>query len=75
MASGGASPAPSILGGSDGDSPIPTPLQTNRPLSNLNPNSVRPARSIKICVFCGASPGKSPGRTTLTKTLPLNHPD
>lgn len=65
MASGGVSPAPSILGGIEGSSPLPAAIQTNHPLSNLNPNSVpvnKPARSVKICVFCGSSPGKSPGK-------------
>lgn len=67
MASGGVSPAPSMLGGIEGNSPIPPPVRTNLALSNLNPNSV-PAtevpRRVKICVFCGASPGKSPGEHT-----------
>ncbi|KIM95983.1 hypothetical protein OIDMADRAFT_205553 [Oidiodendron maius Zn] len=68
MASGGASPAPSILGGIEGDSPF----QTNHGLSNLNPNSVpasKAAPSVKICVFCGASPGKSPAHMAAARSL------
>lgn len=58
MASGGASPALSATNG--------TPLNhTPHPLSNLNPNSTSGSHNVnkpvKICVFCGASPGKSPG--------------
>jgi len=72
MASGGASPAPSMLSGVEGNSPIPTPLHTNHALSNLNPNSVsvvKPARSVKMCVFCGASPGKSPAHMAAARSL------
>jgi len=50
MASGGASPGELTNGTS-------TPQKL--PFSNLNPNSIP---TVKICVFCGASPGKSPGK-------------
>jgi len=56
MASGGASPGELINGAT-------TPQKL--PLSNLNPNS---SLAVKICVFCGASPGKSPGEPQIPST-------
>lgn len=57
MASGGASPGELTNGTS-------TPQKL--PLSNLNPNS---NSTVKICVFCGASPGKSPAHLEAAREL------
>lgn len=39
------------------------------PLSNLNPNSQPSSNPVKICVFCGASPGKSPAHLAAARAL------
>jgi hypothetical protein len=49
-------------------------LQTNHALSDLNPNSIAnksstSSKTVKICVFCGASPGKSPAHMQAAKDL------
>ncbi|PQE13828.1 lysine decarboxylase protein [Rutstroemia sp. NJR-2017a WRK4] len=64
MASGGVSPAPS--------SPIPFihSSNTNQP-SPLSISSSTPPPT-KICVFCGASPGKSPAHLAMARSLAEN---
>jgi hypothetical protein len=79
MASGGASPAPSILGMSA------DPSTSVNGLSKLNPENIisttvaselslsvpdtSPIPQTKICVFCGASQGKSPAHMVRPLTL------
>ncbi|KAG9245301.1 hypothetical protein BJ878DRAFT_541414 [Calycina marina] len=60
MASGGVSPAPGMANGIHS-------TDTELPLSKLNPEHV--SQKIKICVFCGASPGKSPAHMEAAREL------
>lgn len=70
MASGGASPPVPLHDGSG----LPAPTHG---LSKLNPNHVQPPNNentapadppkIKICVFCGSSPGTSPAHMVSRK--------
>ncbi|TAQ90677.1 hypothetical protein B7494_g988 [Chlorociboria aeruginascens] len=65
MASGGVSPASSSLLPTLSSTPHPTSVLSSSPLTNTT-NTPRPT---KICVFCGASPGKSTAHMEAARSL------
>ncbi|CZR60171.1 related to Rossmann fold nucleotide-binding protein [Phialocephala subalpina] len=77
MASGGASPATSILDGVGPSTSLHglSKLNPNNILNTSNDENLAPSAAangtpkVKICVFCGASPGKSPAHMEAARSL------
>ncbi|KAF8848118.1 hypothetical protein BDZ45DRAFT_718785 [Acephala macrosclerotiorum] len=77
MASGGVSPAASIQGDSRSSTPLHglSKLNPNNILKTTNDENLAPSTStnglpkVKICVFCGSSPGKSPAHLEAARSL------